>query len=142
MSLSANLCMPNMRHGGVTAGIIAALSSSSVLRGQVAPASVADSVVLERTRCLGTGPERIDEHEPELCESYATDHPTVTVSIWRATGSKRVVHYHGCGPVGGASEPLLRLRRLASLEAAIDSVAGTRRWVRPAKPPWPPKTIR
>ncbi len=63
-----------------------------------------------------------------LCRDRATDMPTVTVTVYRAAGAKRVVDYHGCAPEP-AAEP--RVQRLRALEAAVDSAAGSSRWARP-----------
>ena len=64
-----------------------------------------------------------------LCRDRATDFPTVTVTVYRAAGSKRVVDYRGCAPDPAAEA---RLERLRALEAAVDSAAGSSRWARPA----------
>jgi hypothetical protein len=64
-----------------------------------------------------------------LCRDRATDMPTATVTIYRASGIKRVVDYRGCAPEP-AAEP--RLERLRALQAAVDSAAGSQRWARPA----------
>jgi hypothetical protein len=53
-----------------------------------------------------------------------TDLPRATVSLFRGGGVKRVEDYHGC--LDGPKE----LRRF---QVSIDSVAGSSRWVRPAK---------
>lgn len=53
------------------------------------------------------------------CGRYATDAPTVTVSVRSGERSKTVRHDHGCT---GAP------RALTGMERLIDSVAGTARW--------------
>jgi len=67
------------------------------------------------------------EADRELCGSLATDHPSATVTIHASTGTKSVTDQHGCH---GTSERLAALRRF---EDRIDSVAGSARWVRPAR---------
>ncbi len=66
-----------------------------------------------------------------LCPLRATDHPTATLTIFRRDSTHTVVDYHGCyaGHDLGTAPRIERLRRL---EAAVDSVAGSSRWVRPA----------
>ena len=61
--------------------------------------------------------------ESRYCERMATDLPSADVSIFRGAAVKTVRDYLGCfdGPPG--------LRRF---ESAIDSVAGSSRWVRPS----------
>lgn len=61
--------------------------------------------------------------ESRFCERMATDHPTADVSIFRGGAVKTVRDYLGC--FDGPPE----LRRF---ESAIDSVAGSSRWVRPS----------
>ena len=74
--------------------------------------------------------------EPTLCPRFATDHPTATLVIYRAAGAKSVEDYHGCRLDGGADPAAVaRLRQLRALEAAVDSLTGSARWVRPAGPP-------
>ena len=58
-----------------------------------------------------------------LCERQATDHPTATVTLFGRRGAKRVEDYLGC------FDAPQELRRF---ETAIDSVAGSRQWVRPS----------
>lgn len=53
------------------------------------------------------------------CGRYATDAPTVTISVRSGERSKTVRHDHGCAD---APETLTGMERL------IDSVAGTARW--------------
>jgi hypothetical protein len=72
-------------------------------------------------------PEEITA-DPALCRDRATDQPTVTVTIYRAAGVKRVVDYRGCAPAPAVEG---RLERLRALEAAVDSAAGSSRWARP-----------
>jgi hypothetical protein len=66
-----------------------------------------------------------------LCPLRATDHPTATLTIFREDSTHTVVDYHGCyaGHDRGTGPRVEQLRRL---EVAVDSVAGSSRWVRPA----------
>jgi hypothetical protein len=77
-------------------------------------------------------PETIDEETTDYCADYATDHPTVTVTVFDDRRRKSVRYYTGCySGVGEHTvvEPIGRLRRFI---AAIDSVSGSSRWVRPS----------
>lgn len=77
-------------------------------------------------------PDRIDEGNQAWCPVYATDHPTYIGAIYDPKGRKSVVYYSGC--YGGEGDTALResLGRLKQFFAAVDSVAGSSRWVRPA----------
>ena len=68
-----------------------------------------------------------------LCRMRATDQPTATVTIFRGDSTHSVIDYHGCfiGHDLSVSSPLAPLRRF---ESAIDSVAGTKRWLDLARP--------
>ena len=68
-----------------------------------------------------------------LCAARATDHPTATVTIFRGDSTHTVVDYQGCymDHALGVAPALRPLRRL---ESAIDSVAGTKRWLDLARP--------
>ena len=66
-----------------------------------------------------------------LCPLRATDHPSAKVTILRQDSARTVVDYHGCY----ASHDLAvvpRVEQLRRLEAEIDSVARSSRWIRPA----------
>ena len=66
-----------------------------------------------------------------LCADWATDHPTVTVTVFRREGVKRVVDYHGCFERSDHSvRPVVA--QLRTFERIIDGVTGSFRWVRPA----------
>jgi hypothetical protein len=73
---------------------------------------------------------RVIARDPDLCRSYATDQPTVTVTIFRPDSTIRVEDYHGCFLRHdlSVSTPLGALRHF---ERQIDSVAHSERWVRP-----------
>ena len=65
-----------------------------------------------------------------LCPDSATDHPTVTVTIHRSEGTKRVADYRGCAAL--ASDSLTRaLAALRAFEDSVDVAVNTARWVAP-----------
>jgi Domain of unknown function (DUF6438) len=87
-------------------------------------------------------PARIED-DRELCSSRATDHPSVTITVFGSTTS--TVHYYtGCSVRvaasnnTGAAPSYARPQRLIQLNAfanAIDSTLGSARWMRPAVRP-------
>jgi hypothetical protein len=70
-------------------------------------------------------PDRIRD-EPKYCGNEATDHPTVTVTLYAGARVKRVEDYLGCmwAPVA-----------LRAFEDRIDQAAQSSRWVRLARGP-------
>jgi hypothetical protein len=68
-----------------------------------------------------------------LCPQFRTDSPTATVTVFAAAGAKQVVDYRGCD---APAEPgaARRIAALRQLQARIDSVAGSGRWVRQPAP--------
>lgn len=71
--------------------------------------------------------------DTSLCAARATDHPTATVTIFHGDSTHTVVDYQGCyldHSLGVAP----RLRPLRRFESAIDSVAGSKRWLDLARP--------
>lgn len=68
----------------------------------------------------------------ELCPVQATDHPTITLSIFRTRGVKRIEYYTGCYTAGEPHRPVPELLPLKTLAASVDSVARAARWIRPA----------
>jgi hypothetical protein len=64
-----------------------------------------------------------------LCERYATDQPTATVTITTDVGEKGVRDYHGC--LAGSPAAESTLGALRTFEAAIDSLTGSSRWIQP-----------
>jgi hypothetical protein len=66
-----------------------------------------------------------------LCHNRATDHPTVVVTVFAKTQTKRVEDYHGCFETV-EHETLPTITRLRAFESEIDSVLGSSHWVRPA----------
>ena len=101
----------------------------SVTRGTADDAAGAVAALARRAEAGGFFelPEEITA-DRALCRDRATDFPTVTVTVYRAAGVKRVVDYRGCAPDPAAEA---RLQRLRALEAAVDSAAGASRWARP-----------
>lgn len=77
-------------------------------------------------------PERIDTSSV-LCPVVATDHATVTTTIVAGDRAKRVQHYTGCREASPPHRPVPELERLHTFYAAVDSVAGASRWIRPAR---------
>lgn len=60
----------------------------------------------------------------KICQPYATDAPTATITVRNGAATHTVVHDHGCG----GAPPILN-----TLEQAIDSVAQTSQWMQPNK---------
>jgi hypothetical protein len=71
--------------------------------------------------------------DSSLCAAEATDHPTATVTVFRGDSTHTVIDYAGCymGRNLTTAPALAPLRRF---ESAIDSVAGSRRWLDLARP--------
>lgn len=70
------------------------------------------------------------EDDRSLCPDHATDHPTAIVRIFGGDRVHRVTDYHGCFLTREhATAPAVQ--RLRHFEAEIDSVTGSRRWIRP-----------
>ena len=65
------------------------------------------------------------------CADLATDHPTVTVTMFHSGGVKRVRDYHGCYERSDHSV-LPAVSQLRTFERMIDGVTASFRWVRPA----------
>ena len=67
----------------------------------------------------------------EFCADLATDHPTVTVTMFHSGGVKRVRDYQGCYE---RSDHSVRpaVSQLRTFERMIDGVTASFRWVRPA----------
>jgi hypothetical protein len=77
-------------------------------------------------------PERPAD-DSTLCPQRATDHPTVTVWVFGRERAGRVEDYTGCYVSVDPPRVAERLLRLRAFEDAIDSVAGSSRWARPAR---------
>lgn len=67
--------------------------------------------------------------EPSLCPTRATDQPTVTVTIFAADSTRRVVDYLGCY-AGNDLTVAPTITALRHFERQIDSVSRSSRWVR------------
>jgi len=69
-----------------------------------------------------------------FCPLVATDHPTVTVTIFSGAQTKRIEDYLGCRGGGTDRAVELRLEQLRAFEQEIDSVLQSSRWVtRPSR---------
>jgi hypothetical protein len=97
----------------------------------VPPAVVAELLVEAEALGFFGLPDEIAA-DSSLCPDRATDHPTATVTIHRSAGMKRVEDYGGCYAATDHSVVPV-VRRLRAFETAIDSAAGSARWVRPAR---------
>ena len=66
-----------------------------------------------------------DEYKPgsKVCPQVVTDMPSANTSVHLNGKFKSVAHYYGCGNSGA-------LGKLTALEAKIDEVAGTQKWVK------------
>lgn len=113
------------------AGVVRFVSSnpgdSTRATDTLSPAAMTFLVAESRRAGLRTLPPEIAK-DTTLCPRRATDHPSATVTLFLRDTVVRVVDYHGCR--GDADGKLARLR---ALEARIDSVTGSARWVRPAR---------
>jgi len=67
-----------------------------------------------------------------LCGDRATDHPTVTTTVFTQGATKTVIDYHGCFETNDHLVPPA-IRQLRDFEDQIDSVLKSSRWVRPAR---------
>jgi hypothetical protein len=76
-------------------------------------------------------PARV-QGDPRLCAREATDGPSATLVIYRASGVVSVEDYRGCHAAEADSASAGRLEGLRALQAAMDSATGSARWVRPA----------
>jgi hypothetical protein len=104
--------------------------SSGTKTDSVAPSQV-EWLVGEAERLGFYSLPTVIADDSTLCPLRATDHPTATLSIFRADSIHTVVDYHGCYTDHdlGTAAPVEQLRRL---EVEVDSVAGSSRWVKPA----------
>jgi len=76
---------------------------------------------------LDSLPPRLMGQSP-YCKLVATDMPTAIISWYRPGGAVRVEDYQGCF-VRNDSSATHVIQRLRDFEAALDSVAGTARWI-------------
>lgn len=112
--------------GAVTFVSLVPRDSNLTFADSIAPDKLSWLVQQAERIGLGTLPPVIAE-DSMLCTVRATDHPTVTVALYRPGATIRVVDYRGCyaGPDLSVATPLARLRRFTG---QIDSVARTARW--------------
>jgi hypothetical protein len=90
---------------------------------QIPPARV-DSLLAELRE--GGYFDLADAYEPgtEVCGRAATDNPSATTAVVLDGRRKEIRHYYGC-----SAAP----QKLVGLERRIDEVAGSERWIGPAK---------
>lgn len=69
--------------------------------------------------------------DSHLCPTFATDAPTVVVTVFGRKGTKRVEDYLGCRD-RPESPLVVQVVRLRAFEAEIDSVLRSSRWVQAA----------
>ena len=76
-------------------------------------------------------PQRIMD-DRSICVDYATDHPTVTLTVFMGDKRDSVEDYLGCYQ---AVDHSLNdtLRKLRNFQIAVDSALRSARWVRPAR---------
>lgn len=104
---------------------------TTTARDTVAPTMLTELVARAERAGFFNLPARIAD-DRQICVDRATDHPTVTVSIYGNGGRRVVEDYHGCFQ---ASDHSLNgpLERLRAFETAVDSALGSKRWVRPSR---------
>src|SRR4051812_38123135 len=94
----------------------------------IAPSGFLALVALGANANLPSFPDSIASNK-DWCASEATDHPTTIITYYWPYATKRVVDYYGCyTTVEHTVAP--RVQELRQLEALVDSVAGTPRWIR------------
>lgn len=81
--------------------------------------------LLEHAERLG-----LEQLPPDLsfCRIIRSDAPSAIISLYSATGRERVRDYRGCQVQNDTSSTRV-LRRVRAFASAVDSIAGTRRWV-------------
>ena len=106
-------------------------ADSTVARDSIGARVLPDLIRLARAAGFFALPTRIRD-DRRICVDLATDHPTVTITIFGRDSTHVVEDYHGCSQaVDHSFNPTLRaLRRF---EVAVDSALGSARWVRPAR---------
>lgn len=105
--------------------------SGRVASDRVTPAVIAGLLAEADKLGFDTLPEVIAK-DRRFCPDNATDHPTVTVTMFRRAAIKRVEDYLGCFARSDHSVTQL-VAQLRAFEKSIDSTAGSARWVRPAR---------
>lgn len=66
--------------------------------------------------------------DPALCPTWRSDAATVTIAVYSSSENRRVSTDEGCMGASG-EEHVPRVEALLDFAAAIDSVAGTKRWL-------------
>lgn len=98
---------------------------------RIPPARVSNLVSIAAAKGFFDLPTAIAD-DAKLCPARATDHPWVHVGVY-GSRTKAVADYLGCyAAPNGAQSLTPPIERLRAFEAAIDSAAGTARWLRPA----------
>ena len=65
-----------------------------------------------------------------LCPTWRSDAATVTIAVYGRSASRQVTIDEGCTRASGEGH-VSKVQALLELAAAVDSVAGTRRWLPP-----------
>jgi hypothetical protein len=63
-----------------------------------------------------------------LCPTWRSDAATVTIAVYTSSESRRVTIDEGCTRASGEGH-VPKVQALLDFAAAIDSVAGTKRWL-------------
>ena len=66
--------------------------------------------------------------DPALCPARRTDAATVTIAVYRGAEARRVDIYEGCMDSSRQAHAP-KVQALLALARAIDSTAGTKRWL-------------
>lgn len=122
------------RQGGVHVRMRRPAEQAVVVTDSV-PAAAFTSLIAEASRIGFYQIPELVKASRAYCPIYATDHPTVTTTIFHPDGSKRVEHYTGCYrrdytrdmPLSERSVP--ELIPLSRFHAAIDSVGRIANWL-------------
>jgi hypothetical protein len=105
-------------------------------RDSIAPSVLDHLFQLADSTGFFTLPEST-RRDPDLCPRTATDHPSVIVTLYSPSATKRVEHYLGChffSAAGKRVPPVPRVAAFLSLADSIDAAAGTDRWRRDRSP--------
>jgi hypothetical protein len=104
---------------------------STVATAEIDPRSVHDLFATAQQFRLEQIPEDFTGKAP-YCSPVATDFPSAIIDYFEGSAHWHVRDYHGCFERNDQSGRDV-IKRLRIFELAIDSVAGTARWI--AKPP-------
>ena len=118
------------RSGAVVFEPTARTAADGVARDTATVSAATLDTLVSRAERIGffALPELVRE-DSTLCQALATDHPSVVLSIHRASGVHRVDYYTGCYASGGDSRRVAVLDSLGALAAAVDSAANVARWL-------------